>query len=145
LPTPEENKAVARRAWETYTAGDVDGFAACLTEDWVEHDPDGENASLADNVEVMNLHREAFPDKRPDILHEVAEGDLVAQHIVVTATQTGQYFDLAPSGRGVRVVEMMVHRMRDGRIAETWALTVGNGFYEQLTGRSGPPSNENMA
>lgn len=56
----------------------------------------------------------------------------------MTATHTGRYLDVEPTGKQVRIVEMMIHRMRDGRIAESWEVTYGAGFYEQLTGRPAP-------
>lgn len=140
----DANKAVARRAWDAYCRGDVARFSACLTDDWIEYDTDGSTANLQDNVEIMDIHRSAFPDKRAEILHDVAEGDLVAQHIIITGTQTGAYFGLEPTGKPVRTLEMMVHRFRDGRIAESWAITAGGGFYEQLTGHPAPDTNENL-
>ena len=47
---------------------------------------------------------------------------------------------------GVRVVvhEMMFNRVRAGRIAETWAMTAGPGFYEQITGREAPEVLDNL-
>jgi predicted ester cyclase len=140
----ESNKDVAKRAWAAYAGGDVEGFASCLTDDWVEHGPDGDTSGLADNLDVIRRHRESFPDKRAEVIHEVAEGDLVAQHVVVSATHTGRYLDLEPTGKHVRIVEMMIHRMRGGRIAESWEVTYGAGFYEQLTGHRAPESRENI-
>jgi hypothetical protein len=44
----------------------------------------------------------------------------------------------------VEVDEMMFNRIEDGRIAETWVITAGDGFYRQLTGRSAPDDLDNM-
>jgi predicted ester cyclase len=139
------HRETARRAWAAYVAGDVEEFAACLTNDWLEYGPDGDSSDLADNIEAMHQHRDAFPDKRVEILHDLVEGDLVAQHVVVTATHTGRYLGLEPTHKAVRIIEMIVHRMRDGLIAESWAITHGGGFYEQLTGHPAPESRENIS
>ena len=40
--------------------------------------------------------------------------------------------------------EMMFNRVRDGRVATTWAMTAGPGFYEQLTGRQAPEAVDNL-
>ena len=40
--------------------------------------------------------------------------------------------------------EMMFNRVRDGRVATTWAMTAGPGFYEQLTGRRAPEAVDNL-
>jgi hypothetical protein len=40
--------------------------------------------------------------------------------------------------------EMMFNRVRDGRWAETWAMTEGEGFNEQIAGRSPPAGLDNL-
>jgi hypothetical protein len=37
---------------------------------------------------------------------------------------------------------MMVKRIRDGRICETWAMVDDVGFHEQITGRTVPDPSE---
>ena len=112
----EENAALLRRAWAAYSSGDVEGFAACLTDDWLEHGPSGETATLDDERKTMAVHRVAFPDKRTDIHRIVADDELVAVHSTTTATHKGEYLDLAPTGLRVSVDEMMFNRIRDGKI-----------------------------
>jgi SnoaL-like domain len=85
-PTPDETvRCVAvsssvdllRRAWAAYDRGDVDAFAACLTDDWREYGPDGPDGgsgTLDDERLTMELHRSAFPDKHTEI-HHVIGGD----------------------------------------------------------------------
>ena len=140
----EENAALLRRAWSAYSAGDEDGFADCVTEDWRGHAPSGEVTTLDDERKTMAVHRVAFPDKRTEIHHIVADSDLVACHCTTTATHIGPYLDLAPTGHRVSVDEMMFNRIRDGRIAETWTITSGGGFYRQLTGSDVPEDLDNQ-
>jgi len=139
----EENAALLRRAWAAYAGGDAEGFAGCLTEDWIEHGPDGETATLEDERKTMAVHRVAFPDKRTEIHQIVASDDLVACYCTTSATHTGPYLDLEPTGHRVSVEEMMFNRIEDGKIAETWAITSGSGFYRQLTGREAPEDLDN--
>jgi predicted ester cyclase len=127
-----------RRAWSAYDRGDIEGFAACLTEDWREYDGAGEMATLNDERRTMAAQLVACPDKQTDIDRIIADGDLVACHCTTRATHTGQYFDLEPTGKTVVLYEMMFNRVVDEKLAETWAVTEGPGFYEQLTGRKAP-------
>lgn len=92
----------------------------------------------------MELHSSAFPDKHTEIHRLVADDEMVACHCTVTATHTGRYLDLEPTGKQVVVHEMMFNRVRDGRLAETWAITDGRGFYEQIAGRPAPESLDNL-
>jgi predicted ester cyclase len=140
----EDNADLLRRAWAAYDSGDVDAFAACITDDWQLHTPSEEGATLADERKTMAIHREAFPDKHTVIHQIVAADDLVACHCTTAATHTGPYLDLAPTGQHVEVDEMMFNRIEDGLIAETWTITAGDGFYRQLTGRSAPDDLDNM-
>jgi predicted ester cyclase len=140
----EENAALLRRAWAAYDRGDADGFAACLTDDWHEHTPLGETATLEDERKTMAAHLVAFPDKHTEILHLVADGDMVAIHSTTSAVHRGPYLGLAPTGHRVSVDEMMFSRIQQGRIAETWVITAGPGFYRQLTGNEAPEDLDNM-
>ena len=139
------NAELLRRAWAAYNRGDVDGFAACLTDDWREYEPGSEGyATLDDERPTMALHRVAFPDKHTEFLQIVADDDMVGCYCIVAATHTGKYFDVEPTGKQVIVHEMMFNRVRDGRVAETWAMTAGAGFYRQITGRDAPESVDNL-
>jgi predicted ester cyclase len=92
----------------------------------------------------MELHRLAFPDKHTEIHSIVADDATVACHCTATATHTGTYLDLEPTGKRVIAYEMMFNRVRNGRPAETWAMTDGDGFYEQIAGRSPPEGLDNL-
>jgi predicted ester cyclase len=140
----DENAALLRRAWAAYDRGDEEAFAACLTDDWREHTPTGEVATLADELKTMAAHRVAFPDKHTEILLLVASEDLVACYSTTSAVHRGPYFDLAPTGTRVSVDEMMFNRVEGGKVAETWVITAGPGFYRQLTGREAPEDLDNM-
>jgi predicted ester cyclase len=140
----DDNAALLRRAWAAYDSGDADAFADCLTEDWLEHRPAGEISTLVDERKTMAVHRQAFPDKHTVLHAVVAADDMVACYCTTKATHTGAYFDLAPTGQRVEVEEMMFNRIEGGRIAETWVITAGDGFYRQIAGRSAPDELDNM-
>lgn len=142
-----ENVDLLRRAWVAYDAGDVDAFAACLTDDWREYGPAGPSGgfvTLDDERRAMASHRVAFPDKHTEIHHIVADEELVACHCTVTATHSGPYLGVEATGKRLVLHEMMFNRVRDGKLAETWAITTGPGFYEQLTGEPAPEQLDNM-
>jgi predicted ester cyclase len=130
-----ENIEAARRFMETYAVGDPEGFVACLTDDWLMHEADGGTSSAGDLAEITRLHGIGFPEKHVEYVQELAQGDLVAQYVLFTCTHSGPYFDLEPTGKQIRLAEMIFHRIANGRIAESWRLTHGGTFYEQISGR----------
>jgi predicted ester cyclase len=141
------NAQLLRRAWAAYERGDVEAFAACLTDDWPEYGPGGsanDYGTLEGERPTMETHRSAFPDKHTEIHQIVADDDMVACHCTVTATQTGRYLELEPTGKTVVVHEMMFNRVHDGRLVITWALSVGPGFHEQLSGGAAPEGVEDV-
>jgi predicted ester cyclase len=143
----EENIQLLRRAWAAYDIGDIEAFAACLTHDWREYGasgPSGGFGTLDDERRTMESHRVAFPDKHTEIHHIVADEELVACHCTLTATHTGPYMGLEATGKSVVLHEMMFNRVRDGKLSETWAITSGAGFYEQLTGEPAPEQLDNI-
>jgi predicted ester cyclase len=140
----EQNAELLRRAWAAYSAGDAEVFADCVTDDWRGHAPSGETTSLAEERKTMAVHKVAFPDKHTEIHQIVANAERVACYCTTSATHTGPYLDLEPTGYRLAVDEMMFNRISDGRIAETWTITSGGGFYRQLTGRDAPDDLDNQ-
>ena len=64
--------------------------------------------------------RTAFPDFRFEVADLIAEGDKVVARVPFTGTHRGQLMDIAPTGRTVRVGEILILRIADGKIAEAW-------------------------
>jgi predicted ester cyclase len=130
-----ENLAVARRWLQTYADGDAEAFLACMLYGWVMHEAAGETSTAADLADITRLHAIAFPAKKIEYVHELADGDRVAQAVILTVIHSGRYFDLEPTGRSLRFDEMVFHRFEDGRIAESWRLTHPGSVYELIAGR----------
>jgi len=75
-----------------------------------------------------------FPDYHFDLLHLVAEEDMVAALMPFSGTHAGPVLDLPPTGRTVRVSEMVFFRIADGKIAEAWEDWDEHGMRRQLSG-----------
>jgi predicted ester cyclase len=114
---------LARRFHESYRDGDPAGFLACLAPGWLVHEADGSTSSAEALAEITRLHADAFPEKTLEFLHEIEQGDLIAQFVRYRLVHTGKYFDLDPTGRTVEFSEMIFHRFAGDRIAESWRLT----------------------
>lgn len=139
-----KNEEVVRRAWGAYDRGDEAGFASCLAPEWREFDSDGDSIRLEDILPGMRASRLAFPDKHTEIQQVVNEGDVVVTRTSTTATHTGKYFDLEPSGKKVRSHEISIHRVAKGLIVETFQETGAVGFYMQISGRQAPEQTDNI-
>ncbi|MCA5895216.1 ester cyclase [Isoptericola sp. NEAU-Y5] len=73
-------------------------------------------------VATMHWFDGAFSDQRVEVLHAVAEGDLVSLHLAFSARHTGLFRGLPPTFRRFTVREMHTIRCRDGLEAEHWVV-----------------------
>lgn len=126
---------VGRRFHETYRDGDVDGFLACLSPGWVVHEADGSTSTASDLAEITRVHAESFPEKTVEFVHEVGDGDVLAQFVRYRLVHSRRYFDIEPTGRTIDFAEMIFHRFAGDLIAESWRLTYPLGMSDALRQR----------
>ena len=72
---------------------------------------------------------------------QVAEGDLVVSHVFSKGVHAGELLGIPATGNEVETEGLAVHRVRDGKIVEYWAVTDVARVLQQggaLTG-PGPP------
>lgn len=81
---------------------------------------------------VVRSWRQAFPDGRWGIRALLGERDLVAAHVVMEGTHTGEFQGIPPTGRKVSVYSIGVERFQDGRMAESWREIDMLGLLQQL-------------
>jgi len=101
--------------------GQLDRIEEFVHPEFVDHSaPPGLPGGPEGVRAILGAIRQAFPDHDADVIHLVAEGDLVATHKTFTGTHTGDFFGMAPTGkRGtIRVIDIV--RYRDGLVAEHW-------------------------
>ena len=66
----------------------------------------------------------------------IAEDDRVAARLTASATQTGEFQGLPPSGRRYTIGEIHMFRIADGKIVEHWHQYDKAGLMSQLRGES---------
>ena len=83
---------------------------------------------------VFGAIRQGFPDHDAEVVHMVAEGDLVATYKTLTGTNTGAFFGMPATGRTATIRIMDFVRYEDGKVAEHWGLVDLAGLQAQLSG-----------
>lgn len=76
--------------------------------------------------------RSAFPDLEVEPVVLLAEGDLVACHLVCRGRHLGLYQGVPATGRACEVRCTAVYRVAEGRIAEAWVTWDNLSLMEQL-------------
>ena len=98
----------------------------------------GGNLHLANNARDQGwAHpgmylRSAFPDRVDVIEQVIADGDRVGLLFRVTATHTGSFFGIAPTGRRIDVYEIAWLRIKGGQMVEGWFMMDETALLQQL-------------
>lgn len=122
-----DNKELVRRLFAALDANIdpdwsvVDEFVA---HDFVSHTPQlpGLTPDRDGLKQTAEIFRAATPGSH-EILLQVAEDDLVVTHAVGRGVHTGELMGIPASNRPVEAAGIAIHRVRDGRIVEYWAVT----------------------
>jgi steroid delta-isomerase-like uncharacterized protein len=129
-----DHATTLRRMYDLINAGDIDGFAGLLADDFVEHEETPGLAPTKDGVkEFFRMYRAAFPD-----LHFAAEdvlpsGDKVVGRIRVTGTHRGELMGMPATGRSVEVQGIDIIRFGDDGLArEHWGVFDVMAMMQQL-------------
>jgi predicted ester cyclase len=122
--TNRQNLAVFQRLIEDgFNAGDTSSLLPLFTEDFVEHQDDGQGAPSgleAVTAKIHSLHA-AFPDFSLTIEDVVADGDRVWARLRGRGTNTGPFIG-PPTGKQMSIDVIDICRFRDGQIAEHWGV-----------------------
>lgn len=127
-------KVVVEQASDYINSRNYDALSDVIADDYRRHSqatPDIEVTSLAQFVTFLKQGAMAFPDDRAifDIL--VTEGDLVAFWGRYEGTNTGPG-PFPPTGKSVSIEMAGIHRIENGKIAETWVTWDNMVMFSQL-------------
>jgi steroid delta-isomerase-like uncharacterized protein len=134
LQQARENKEIARKAFEIVGSGDFENMGDYIAENYTRHSqatPDIDVRSLEDFKAFIRQDRAAVPDQQLVIKKMIAEGDMVAFWAAYKGTQTGPMGPLPATGRSVDLDFSGMHRIENGKIAETWVTWDNVAFLTQ--------------
>jgi steroid delta-isomerase-like uncharacterized protein len=127
-----ENKAAIRRfIGQAFNAGDLAVVDELVATDYVLHftpEVDGPEGMK----QFISIYRTAFPDYTCTIEDQVAEGDKVVTRWTVRGTQKGELMGISPTGKQVTMSGVVVDRLSNGRLLETWIQADTLGMLQQL-------------
>ena len=129
----EENKAVVRRFYEVFRAGDMSIVDEVLSSSFVEHNPFPEQAPGPEGMkQLLGMMRAAFPDSAILLEDLVAEGDKVAVRAEMTGTHRGEFMGIPATGKKVTVTGISFYTVADGKITGHWEQFDAMGMMQQL-------------
>jgi steroid delta-isomerase-like uncharacterized protein len=127
----EENKALARRAWEVLDNPDLidEVYAA----DVVWHEPDQEVQGIEEAKQFVGMYKTAFPDLNVTVEDVIAEGEKVVTRVTFRGTHQGEVEEFGPpTGRQIELTGITISRIEGGRIVEDWDSYDNLSIMQQL-------------
>jgi steroid delta-isomerase-like uncharacterized protein len=119
-----DHLAATQRMYDLINAGDTDGFAAFLADDFVEHEQTpGFTPDRSGLAAEFRMYRTAFPDMRLEREDVFQTGDTVIVRYVCSGTHGGDFMGLPATGRFVAVGGIDIWRFGDdGLCHEHWGV-----------------------
>jgi steroid delta-isomerase-like uncharacterized protein len=118
----EENKALARRAWEVvFNQRNLDALSEFYAPDAVWHQPDQDLEGLEEVKQWLARPFMAFPDLNVSVEDVIAEDDKVVIRYTSRGTHQGETAGLGPpTGRQIELEGLAMQRFEGGKIVEFW-------------------------
>jgi predicted ester cyclase len=127
---------IARAWFDMYRTGDELRLGELATDDYVAHGPGG-TGDRATFVEWLRWYPKAFADQQPTLEDVVLSGDRLVVRYTIRSTYQGGYLDLPAREQAVTETGIMIFRLADGKVAETWFEGNDLEVAQQLGGRMG--------
>jgi steroid delta-isomerase-like uncharacterized protein len=123
-----------RSAYDRINQGDIDGFAALLADDFVEHEETPGFPPTKEGVrEFFRMYRAAFPDLHMDAEDVLASGDKTVARVRATGTHRGELMGIPPTGKHVDVQLIDIMKFDDaGSVREHWGVIDTMSMMQQL-------------
>ena len=123
MSQPEKNKALVRHLIEEgLNKGNLDIADEHFTADYIVHIPGRTDLPTGPAAfkKSIGMWRAAFPDFHMTIENLVAEGDFVANRFTTRGTNQAPLMGIPPTGKQMTVHGQELHRLANGKVAETW-------------------------
>jgi len=126
----EENKAIIRKVMETVNKRDLALLDELIAPDYV--DATLQLKGLKGFKQSVTLLYEGFPNIHATIDDIIAEGDKVWDRVTLTATHTGEYRGLTPTGKKIAFKGVRIWRIVKSKVVERESFYDFLDFYKQL-------------
>jgi len=117
-----------------FNARDLEGMLALYAGDATLHEPFIEEPIFGKSA-LRTFHEElfrSFPDETLEIEQLLSEDDWVVARLIASATHSGEFLGMRPTGRRFSVRECTVFQFRGGRVQNVWVYVDSGSIARQL-------------
>ena len=126
----EENKAIVRKSIEVINTQDLSSIENIVAPDFVDHTR--QMHGLEGLKQFLSMIFKSFSDFHLTIEDMIAEGDKVWVRSTITATHTGEFFGLSPTGKKFTEPSVWIYRIVNGKVVEGWDVQDELDFYKKI-------------
>ncbi len=136
-PTTPATKAVAEQTFkivnEALKTGKMRNLDTVMAVDYVDHSAEpGEDPGLEGMKEDLRETRKVLPDARYTVLDMIVEGEKVAVRCTLRGTPDPDMFNAPVPEERVEVEAIVILRVVDGQVVESWDVSDNLGLLKQL-------------
>jgi len=129
----EDNKAIVRKYREAHNQNKLDALDAIVAKDLISHAAlPGLPPGLAGGKMAHQIFLGSFSDLLTTTEDLIAEGDKVVERYTTHGTHTGEFMGAPPTGKKFAAETMVIYRLANGKIVETWGLNDVQAVMMQL-------------
>ncbi len=121
----DDNLELVHRMYDALNAQDLEAHHEFWTEDMIWHGPPGFgdiHGVEGFKNEVLKPFYRAFPDYHVKNDIEVADENWIAATGFLTATHQGEWLNIAPTGKPVKMRFSDFWLVKEGRLSENWVM-----------------------
>lgn len=122
------NKEVSRNFVESYNQKNLDkSFSDYIGTDLINHSMGG-GFTRQSWLDFDKAYLAAVPDNVTTVKQQIAEGDKVFTHFIMSGTHTGQFMDKPATGNKITLEAFVIDKIKDGKIIEHHTLADFTAF-----------------
>ncbi|MFC4463743.1 ester cyclase [Streptomyces xiangluensis] len=111
---------------------DLDALFALYAPDFRNHAADGTATGLEETRAVLASFLDAVPDFAATPVRVIVEDDWFAISFILTGTNTGPFNGTPATGRSIKVLELRMFKVADGKLTDHWGLIDLATLFAQL-------------
>ena len=128
----EEMTAMVDKSLVAWNTGEFTHLDELYSADYIGHWVSGEDSDRETLKQIVAESLAAFPDKTEEVVHIVAEGDLVVSHFIASGTLVEEDDGSESPPKRISRPEIAIHRVVDGKIVEQWTVADQLTLMQQL-------------
>ncbi len=129
----EKNIAAQKKFGAAVNSGNLEALEELVSSNVKDHDPaKGQTEGAQGYINFFTMMRTAFPDLKIEPIHLVADDDNVAFAYDISGTHKGEFMNIQPTGKTIKVRGMQISRFEDGLLIERWGSSDEIGIFKQL-------------